>query len=129
MSAAENEVYRALADPTRRAMLRLLSERPRTVSELAEPFDMSQPNVSLHLATLRDAGLVRAEKAGRFRVYHVEPEPLKSVAAWLAELEQLWEERLDALGALLEEEPDEPARANKKAARKRAAKRARKASR
>jgi len=75
-------VFRAVADPTRRAMLDRLRTGELTASDLAEPFDMSQPAVSQHLRVLLDAGLVDAEQVGRQRVYRLNAEPLRGVFEW-----------------------------------------------
>jgi DNA-binding transcriptional ArsR family regulator len=83
MEAAETvDVFRAIADPTRRAMLDRLRAGDLSVSDLAGPFDMTQPAVSQHLRILRDAGLVRAEQVGRQRVYRLNARPLREVLDW-----------------------------------------------
>jgi DNA-binding transcriptional ArsR family regulator len=96
------DVFRAVSDPTRRQMLELLRERDRTVTELAEPFDMSQPAVSQHLRVLRDAGLVEVRKQGRHRVYRLDPLPLQEVFDWAQYFEGFWRKRLEALGRELD---------------------------
>lgn len=96
------DVYRAIADPTRRAMLLMLTQADRSVQELAGPFEMSQPAVSQHLKVLRDAGLVTVQRSGRQRLYRVDPTPLKEVFNWLRHFEQFWEKKLDALGTYLD---------------------------
>lgn len=101
-------VFRALADPTRREMLELLRKRERTVQELAEPFDMSQPAVSQHLAVLRDSGLVSARRDGRTRVYKLEPRNLKAIDDWLEHYRCFWTEKLWALGEYLDESTSPP---------------------
>jgi DNA-binding transcriptional ArsR family regulator len=101
-------VFRAISDPTRRQMLELLRERDRTVLELAEPFRMSQPAVSQHLAVLRESGLVTARREGRNRVYRIEPETLRCVNDWVEHYRHFWTGKLWALGELLDEEPPAP---------------------
>jgi DNA-binding transcriptional ArsR family regulator len=96
------DVYRAIADPTRRAMLVLLSQSDKSVQELALPFKMSQPAVSQHLKVLREAGLVTVNRSGRQRLYRVEPAPLKEIYNWLEHFGHFWEKKLDALGAYLD---------------------------
>jgi DNA-binding transcriptional ArsR family regulator len=96
------DVFRAIADPTRRAMLSLLNESDRSVGELMAPFSMSQPAVSQHLKVLRGAGLVTVRQEGRQRYYRLEPEQLKEVYDWLAHFRHFWEEKLDALEDYLE---------------------------
>jgi DNA-binding transcriptional ArsR family regulator len=91
------DVLAALADGTRRRIVELLVERPRSAGELAGEFATSQPAVSRHLRVLREAGLVRAEVAGQRRIYHLEPGPLAELDAWLARYRGFWAQRLDAL--------------------------------
>ncbi|MEM9384927.1 MAG: metalloregulator ArsR/SmtB family transcription factor [Pseudomonadota bacterium] len=97
-------VFRAVSDPNRRAILDLLSEGERTVNDLLAHFCFTQPALSKHLKVLRDAGLVAARSAGRQRHYSLQAEGLRSVADWVAHYERFWNERLDALGAVLDEE-------------------------
>jgi DNA-binding transcriptional ArsR family regulator len=99
-----NSVFHALADPTRRAMLASLAARERTVSELAEPFSMSLAAASKHVKTLERAGLVRRTVQGRTHICRLAPEPLADVNEWLRFYERFWNERLDALEALLRPE-------------------------
>jgi DNA-binding transcriptional ArsR family regulator len=80
--APSTDVFRAIADPTRRALLDRLRAGDLAVSDLAGPFRMTQPAVSQHLRILRDAGLVRAEQVGRQRVYRLNPRPLRDVFEW-----------------------------------------------
>jgi DNA-binding transcriptional ArsR family regulator len=101
---ARDAVFRALGDPTRRAILDRLRHRERGVSELCEPFAMSQPAVSQHLRVLMDAGLVSARRHGRSRIYALRPGPLRDAHDWLAHFEAFWTGKLDALGAYLDDE-------------------------
>lgn len=94
-------VFRALADPTRRRMLRSLASRERTVSELAQPFRMSLAAVSKHIRALEDAGLIRRTVRGRTHYCRLHPKPLSTAHEWLRFYEQFWNERLDALEELL----------------------------
>jgi DNA-binding transcriptional ArsR family regulator len=82
--SAAADVFRAISDPTRRAILDLLRERERSVRELRAPFDMSQPAISQHLGVLRRAGLVRCRRAGKGSLYHADHKPLKQVYEWVA---------------------------------------------
>jgi DNA-binding transcriptional ArsR family regulator len=100
----DQDVFAALANPTRRALLDLLRDRPRPVHELAEQFAMRRPSVSEHLRVLREAGLVADERRGRQRVYRVEPERLREIAEWLHPYEEFWRDRLRGLRELLDEE-------------------------
>lgn len=99
------EVYAAIADPTRRALLlRLAEEGEKNVSELLEPFSISQPAVSKHLRILRDAGLVRSRKEGRLRLYAIEAQELRQVYDWVAQFGKYWDEKLDRLGRYLDKQ-------------------------
>jgi DNA-binding transcriptional ArsR family regulator len=102
MNEPSADVYKAIADPTRRAILNLLSEADRPVNDLALPFKMSQPAISQHLKVLRDAGLVTVKRDGRQRLYHMEPGPLREVYNWLEHFERFWDKKLDALGTYLD---------------------------
>lgn len=98
-----DRVFQALADPTRRVMVQRLSRGPASVSELAQPLDMSLPAVLQHLQVLEASGLVRSEKAGRVRTCRIEPVALSAAEQWMAELRAEWERRLDRLGEYLAE--------------------------
>jgi DNA-binding transcriptional ArsR family regulator len=103
--AASTDIFQAIADPTRRALLDRLRDGEQPVKQLAEPFNMSLPAISQHLQILCEAGLVQVRKAGRQRLYRLNPEPLKEVSDWITHYEQFWQEKLDALGKYLEENP------------------------
>ena len=94
-SAAADEVFHALSNPTRRKVLERLSVRPATVSELAAPFDMQLPSFVQHLSLLEQSRLVRSTKRGRVRTYEIAPERFKVVDDWLTARRQAWEARLD----------------------------------
>ena len=98
-----DQVFQALADPTRRGMIARLSRGPASVSELAEPFDMSLPAVVQHLQVLEASGLVKSEKVGRVRTCRIEPKALMSAEDWLQSQRARWEARLDRLGEYLKE--------------------------
>jgi DNA-binding transcriptional ArsR family regulator len=89
--------FSALADPTRRAILARLALGQTSVSELAEPFDMSLPAVSRHLKVLEHAGLIARGREAQWRPCRIELDALKGVDDWLEEYRRLWEERLDRL--------------------------------
>jgi DNA-binding transcriptional ArsR family regulator len=95
-------VFSALADPTRRAILARLAEGDRSVSELCEPFAVSQPAISRHLKVLETAGLISRTRQATTRLSHLEAEPLKDASDWLARYRELWEERYERLDELLE---------------------------
>jgi DNA-binding transcriptional ArsR family regulator len=99
----EDAVFRALADPSRRAIFERLARGEAPVKELTGRFDISQPAVSQHLATLRGARLVSERREGRHVYYRVEPRGLRPLVNWLAHYQAFWPERLDRLRALLEE--------------------------
>jgi len=94
-------VFQALADPTRRAMLRQLTRGERSVSELAEPFTMSLAGASKHVKVLERAGLVRRSVRGRTHLLRFEPRPLVGAEEWLRLHTAFWSERLDALETAL----------------------------
>ena len=94
-SAATDEVFHALSNPTRRKVLERLSVGPATVSELAAPFDMQLPSFVQHLSVLEQSRLVRSKKRGRVRTYEIAPERLKVAEDWLTARRQSWEARLD----------------------------------
>lgn len=100
--AASADIFQVLADPTRRALLDRLREGEQPVKQLAEPFEMTLPAISQHLQILCEAGLVTQRRAGRQRLYQLNPQPLKQVSQWVADYEQFWQEKLDALGEYLE---------------------------
>lgn len=91
-----------LHEPHRRAVLDLLRQGPRLVGELSEALGMSQPATSKHLRVLRDAGLVTAQVDGPRRRYHLRPQPLADLDAWLEPYRWMWTDRLDDLGAHLD---------------------------
>ena len=99
-----DRIFHALADPTRRAVVARLSRGPQSVSELAEPMDMTLAAVVQHLQVLEESGLVRSEKSGRVRTCRIEPITLTAAAAWIADRKATWQRRLDRLGELLEGE-------------------------
>lgn len=90
-------VFGALADPTRRALLQRLSESDATVSELAEPFDMSQPAISKHLKVLEGAGLITRSKVATARYSHLEAEPLKEATEYMERYKRFWASAFDRL--------------------------------
>jgi DNA-binding transcriptional ArsR family regulator len=101
-SAAENKIFQALADPSRRAIFESLTRGEAAVKDLTARFDISQPAVSQHLATLRAAGLVTGRRAGRCVYYRVEPRGMKPLIDWIAHYRAFWTERIDRLEQLLE---------------------------
>jgi DNA-binding transcriptional ArsR family regulator len=99
----KSDVYVAIADPTRRAMLlRLATGGERNVTDLLVPFSISQPALSKHLRILREAGLVRSRKDGRQRLYSIDAARLRQVHDWVSHFERYWDNKLDALGKYLD---------------------------
>ncbi|WP_422646732.1 ArsR/SmtB family transcription factor [Agrobacterium tumefaciens] len=102
-------VFHALGDATRRTMLRELSRGERTVSQLAEPFDMSLAAASKHIKALENAGLIKREVRGRTHVCRLAPGPLAEAHEWLGFYRQFWSTRLDVLERMLrEQDRDKP---------------------
>jgi DNA-binding transcriptional ArsR family regulator len=102
----EQAIFKALADPSRRAIFERLTTGEAAVRDLTASFDISQPAVSQHLAALRDAGLVKERRDGRLVYYRVAPKGLKPLVDWLAKYQAFWTERIAKLDALLDEMDD-----------------------
>ena len=100
-----DSVFHALGDATRRRMLHHLAQGERSVTQLAEPFDMSLAAASKHIKALEGAGLIRREVRGRTHLCRLEAGPLAEATEWLRFYEQFWSTRLDALEKLLRAEP------------------------
>lgn len=103
-----DDLFKALADPTRRAVVERLTRGPAAMSELAQPFSMALPSFSQHLRVLERSGLVRSSKRGRVRTYVLSPKRLQTVEHWLDRQRATWERRLDQLDDHLQtmKEPD-----------------------
>ncbi|TQV69738.1 ArsR/SmtB family transcription factor [Denitrobaculum tricleocarpae] len=99
----ENEIFRALADPTRRSIFEKLAAGGMNASSLRDGMEISQPAMSQHLSVLRKAGLVREERQGRFVNYEVDPDGLLLIARWLGKYRAYWPARIDALKILLKD--------------------------
>jgi DNA-binding transcriptional ArsR family regulator len=99
----EDTIFRALADPSRRAIFERLTRGEAAVKDVTARFDISQPAVSQHLATLRSAGLVSERRDGRLVYYRVEPKGLRPLIDWIARYQAFWVQRLDRLQTLLKE--------------------------
>jgi DNA-binding transcriptional ArsR family regulator len=96
-----DQVFHALADPTRRKVVERLGTGPASTSELARPFAMALPSFTQHLGVLERAGLVTSTKPGRVRTYRLAPAALALADSWLADQRRLWDQRLDQLDAFL----------------------------
>jgi DNA-binding transcriptional ArsR family regulator len=113
-----SNTFAALADPTRRAILARLALGETSVTELAEPFEMSMPAVSKHLKVLERAGLIARGREAQWRPCRLEAGPLKDAASWIEEYRRFWAPYVDALERYLDR-VDQPAPAKKKTAKKR----------
>jgi len=98
-----SNTFAALADPTRRAILARLATGEASVTELAQPFDMSMPAVSKHLKVLERAGLIARGREAQWRPCRIEAGPLKDISDWVEAYRTIWEQRLDRLDAYLRE--------------------------
>jgi DNA-binding transcriptional ArsR family regulator len=101
-AVAENKIFHALADPSRRAIFESLTRGEAAVKDLTARFDISQPAVSQHLATLRDAGLVNGRREGRIVYYRVQPRGMKPLIDWITHYRAFWPERVGRLERLLD---------------------------
>ena len=101
-ASARHDVFQAVADPTRRQMLRLLADREMPVTAISGHFPMTRTAVSKHLRILSDAGLVKARKVGRETRYRFQPEPLLELKRWLSYYERFWDNKLSALKHFVE---------------------------
>jgi DNA-binding transcriptional ArsR family regulator len=100
-SMIEADIFRALADPTRRAVYERLATGEMSVSELKAGFAVSQPAISQHLAALRSAGLVRERREGRHAFYRVDPDGLAPLVNWIDRYRNFWPERIEKLKDVL----------------------------
>jgi DNA-binding transcriptional ArsR family regulator len=101
-AVAQDRVFQALADPSRRAIFIALTRGEAAVKDLTARFDISQPAVSQHLATLKHAGLVRGRREGRCVYYRVAPHGMQPLIDWIAHYREFWTERAERLEQLLE---------------------------
>jgi len=98
------DIFRAISDPTRRRLLKLVATRELPVNELARAFAMSRPAISQHLRVLLQAGLVSERRVGRERHYRLHAAPLREVSEWVKQYEHFWQDKLQSLGEHLERE-------------------------
>ena len=101
-AVAEDRIFHALADPSRRAIFESLTRGEAAVKEITARFPISQPAVSQHLGVLRDAGLVRARKEGRRVLYRTDPGGMQPLIDWIEHYRAFWTDRVDRLEQLLE---------------------------
>jgi DNA-binding transcriptional ArsR family regulator len=99
---ARRDVYQAIADPTRRAIIGMIADAPHNVNFIAEKFDVSRQAISLHLKILIDCGLVIVKQQGRDRFCEAQLDPLNEVSVWVDQYRRHWEEKLDALETYIE---------------------------
>jgi len=99
-------IFRALADPTRRAILAMLADGERPVAEIAAVFDMTRPAVAKHLSVLRAGDLIAVEQRGRERINRLKPQALRTAVEWLNHFDVFWDERLAALKLAVERKGD-----------------------
>jgi len=103
VTAAKHDVFQAIADPTRREVLRILANEEMPISKIASSFPISRTAIVKHLHILAEADLVRAKKQGREKLYMLQPEPLNEVKEWISYYEQFWNNKLSVLKHLVEE--------------------------
>lgn len=96
-------VFRALADPTRRAIIGMLANGARPIGDIAAEFDMTRPAVAKHLAILKEGGVISVEQKGRERINTLNPRALRTAADWLNHFDSFWDDRLAKLKAAVEE--------------------------
>ncbi len=101
-TAAKHDVYQAIADPTRRKMLKLLVNKEMPIAAITDNFPISRTAINKHLHILSDAGLVHSRKVGRETRYKLHPEPLSQIKEWLHFFEGYWDERLVGLKQFVE---------------------------
>jgi DNA-binding transcriptional ArsR family regulator len=97
----KQDIFQAIADPTRRAILTLIAIQALTPNAMAEKFDMSRQGVSKHIKVLRECELIKPEQSGREIYYHFNPKKMKEVADWLAPFTKMWEDRFSRLDKVL----------------------------
>ncbi|MBK0004994.1 MULTISPECIES: ArsR/SmtB family transcription factor [Priestia] len=105
-SAVKHDIFQAIADPTRRKVLELLSEKELPISEITSHFSISRTAIVKHLHILSEADLVYGQKKGREKVYHLQPEPLKEIKDWLSYYEQFWTNKLSILQHIVERDEE-----------------------
>ncbi|MFD3446475.1 ArsR/SmtB family transcription factor [Microbacteriaceae bacterium 4G12] len=101
-SSSEYDIFQAIADPTRRKLLKLLADKEMSITAITECFPITRTAVNKHLHVLSDAGLVTSQKVGRETRYKLQPEPLVELKQWLFFFEQYWDEKLAALKEFIE---------------------------
>jgi DNA-binding transcriptional ArsR family regulator len=105
-AAQKHDVFQAIADPTRREVLRLLAEKELPISEITSHFPMSRTAIAKHLHILSEAELVSGRKVGREKRYRMQPEPLTELKQWLSYYEQFWNNKLSILKHIVENQEE-----------------------
>ena len=103
MQQPRRDIFQAIADPTRRAIISLIVMQAMTPNALAEKFESSRQAVSKHIRILHECGLVTTKQVGRERYYQIHPKKLKAVADWIEPFQQMWENRFDKLDKVLDQ--------------------------
>lgn len=106
MSALKHDVFQAIADPTRREVLRLLANKELPITEITSHFPISRTAIAKHLHILSEANLVSGKKVGREKIYQLHPEPLTEVKQWLSYYEQFWNNKLSILKHIVENDDE-----------------------
>ncbi|WP_075618020.1 ArsR/SmtB family transcription factor [Paenisporosarcina indica] len=109
-SSAKYDVFQAIADPTRRAVLHMLTKEELPISKITAHFPMSRTAIAKHLHILSEAQLVSGRKVGREKIYRLQPEPLEELQHWLSYYEQFWTNKLSLLKYMLENEVESEAK-------------------
>ncbi|MDV2682751.1 metalloregulator ArsR/SmtB family transcription factor [Alkalihalophilus lindianensis] len=106
MAAEKHDVFQAIADPTRRKVLRLLANKELAISEITSHFSISRTAIAKHLKVLSEADLISGKKVGREKIYQLHPEPLTEVKQWLSYYEQFWNNKLSILKHVVENDEE-----------------------
>lgn len=106
MSATKHDVFQAIADPTRREVLKLLAKKELPISAITSHFPMSRTAIAKHLNILSEAKLISGRKVGREKIYQLHPEPLEEVKDWLSFYEQVWSNKLSVLKHIVEKDEE-----------------------
>jgi len=104
---AKHDIFQAIADPTRREVLRLLAEKELPITEITAHFPISRTAITKHLHILNEADLVTGKKVGREKIYQFHPEPLLELKDWLSFYEKFWDNKLSMLKHLVENEKED----------------------
>ena len=103
---SEQQVFRAIADPTRRSIMTMLAQGEHSLGDIASNYQMTRPAVTKHLNVLEQGGLITVRRQGRERLHALQPAALKSVSDWLSFFDQFWDNKLETLKQVVEAEDD-----------------------